>query len=49
MRIEVRESGVRSREVVEGEIGIDVPIESEDIGGRTTETVRFPGVETPLG
>jgi hypothetical protein len=49
MRIDVRESGVESREIVEGEIGIHVPIENEEIEGRTTETVRFPGVETPLG
>ncbi|GAA5913661.1 autophagy-related protein 13 [Sporobolomyces salmoneus] len=47
-RVDVREEGDLGMETREGEVEVEVPIESEE-NGRTTETVRFPGVETPLG
>ncbi|GAA5950542.1 hypothetical protein JCM3765_000523 [Sporobolomyces pararoseus] len=48
IRVEVREPGDEPAESVEGEVEVDTPIENEETG-RATETVRFPGVETPLG
>ncbi|GAA6024582.1 hypothetical protein JCM11491_000287 [Sporobolomyces phaffii] len=59
VRVEVRDPREAQEEERErrglgardGEVGVDVAIENRGIDdpGRTTETVRFPSVETPLG
>lgn len=48
-RVEVRENG-EELEGREGEIPVETSIENGgNDDGRTTETIRFPGIETPLG